>query len=233
MKTSTFISKKIGRAIGDYNMIDEGDRILVGVSGGKDSLCMLKKLQEHKSRTHIKYDLVPVHFNENQRNSSALEKYFKANDIDYTIVKKVGIKKTIRNKKPCFNCSWERKVNLFQTASKFKCAKIALAHHKDDIVQTMLLNLFFAGDISTMVPNQKLFKGGISIIRPLAYIEEKMIVEYAEAEKFPKLPYKCPHGDNSTRKLMVDIIARVEKKNKSVRTNMFRAMKRVRAEYLP
>ncbi|MFH2137166.1 MAG: ATP-binding protein [Candidatus Omnitrophota bacterium] len=222
-KAENLIRKFMGQAIGDYNMIEPQDRILVGVSGGKDSLCLLNMLRQRQRFSPVKYEIFPVHFNENDENTKVIEQYFKDYGFEYVILPKKWVKKTKRGKKPCFNCSWERRTNLFKIARKLNCRKIALAHHKDDMIQTTLLNMFYAGDISTMVPSQEFFQGNIYIIRPLAYVEERFLEQYAKENNLPNLPFKCPHGEKSSRRLMKELIDQVAKDCPDVRTNIFRS----------
>ena len=231
-KNTQYIRKQMGRAITDYSMINEHDRILIAVSGGKDSLCLLEMLRQRLNFSPVKYEIFPVHFNEQKANTEVLEKYFKKNNYSYRIVEQTEKPRKKQRKSPCFNCSWERRKRLFQIAAELKCNKIALAHHMDDIIQTTLLNLFFMGQISTMGPYQELFGGKCHIIRPLAYVSEKALVVYSKARGFPKMKVQCPYGKDSARKFVSDEIKRIEKRSPEVRKNIFRALKRVKRDYL-
>ncbi len=231
-KNTQYIRRQMGRAIADYSMLNEQDRVLIAVSGGKDSLCLLEMLRQRQSFSPVKYEIFPVHFNVERTNAQILEKFFKKNNYSYRIVKKIEKTRKKQRKSPCFNCSWERRKRLFQIASELKCNKIALAHHMDDIIQTTLLNLFFMGQISTMGPSQELFGGECYIIRPLAYVREKSLEVYAKARKFPKMKVQCPYGKDSARKFVSDEIKRIEKKCPEVRKNIFRALKRIKRDYL-
>ncbi|MFH1093210.1 MAG: ATP-binding protein [Candidatus Omnitrophota bacterium] len=231
-KNTQYIRKQMSRVIKDYSMINEGDRILIAVSGGKDSLCLLEMLRARQSFSPVKYEISPVHFNEETINAHILEKYLKSNNYSYRIVGQIEKPRKKPRKSPCFNCSWERRKRLFQIAEELKCNKIALAHHMDDIIQTTLLNLFFMGEISTMRPYQELFGGKCHIIRPLAYVPEKALAAYSKARKFPKMKVQCPHGKDSARKFISDEIKRIEKRSPEVRKNVFRSLKRIRSDYL-
>ncbi len=232
-KTAGFIRKKMGRAIGDYRMIESGDRILLAVSGGKDSLCLTHMLRERQKYSPVKYELFPVHFDTNARNCRVIKKYFKEHDIEIRIIKppKERVLKN-RKKNPCFNCSWERRKFLFRAAEELKCGKIALAHHLDDIIQTTLMNICMMGQISTMVPKLNIFSGRTQIIRPLAYVPEKAIVDYARLRGFPVMPVKCRHSARSNRAFMANIIDQVEERSKDVRKNIFYSLKRIKKDYL-
>ncbi len=228
-----YISKKVGRAIIDYNMLCEGDKIAVAVSGGKDSMTLLKVLHDRQSFVPIKYDLLAVHVDLGYclSHTKTLEKYFKKNGYNYCI-EKVNILKNSKRDVNCFWCSWNRRKALFQTANRLGCNKVALGHHKDDIAETVLLNLFFQGEVSAMSPKQELFNGAITLIRPLAYVEEKEIVRFAKTQDFPSQKCLCPNYSASNRTKMGKIIKELEKVNPSVKTNICRAVKRIKSSYL-
>jgi len=229
-----YISKGMGRAIMDYRMLDPGDRIAVAVSGGKDSLTLLRFLLLRKSFVPIQYELVALHVDMGYPKSisAKLEKIFKKLKVEYKIIKSDVLKKTPKNKINCFWCSWNRRKELFIESDKLGCTKIAFGHHLDDITETMLLNLFLQGEISTMAPKQELFKGKIKIIRPLAYIEERFINQFAKESKLGYDSCLCPHSVTSNRSLAGKIIRRVGKICPDVKKNIFRSLKRVKKDYL-
>lgn len=229
-----YISKRVGRAIIDYQMLSDGDKIAVAVSGGKDSLTLLRVLNDRKRFVPIKYELLAVHIDLGYPKSCAkvLEKYFKKIGVNYHI-EKVGIlKKTKPKDISCFWCSWNRRKALFETANRFGSTKVALGHHKDDIVETILLNLFFQGEISAMSPKQELFKGKITLIRPLAYVEEYMIKRFAKEEGLPNQTCICPNSITSNRTKMAKIISEIKMVCPDVKTNIFRSIKRIKKDYL-
>jgi len=229
-----YISKRIGRAIIDYNMLSEGDKIAVAVSGGKDSLTLLRILNDRRAFVPIKYSLVAVHIDMGYPKSISkkLEKYFKKAGIDYHIEKVDTLRKTSKEDINCFWCSWNRRKALFEAADRFKCTKIALGHHMDDIIETILLNLFFQGEISAMKPKQELFKGKITLIRPLAYVEEYMIKRFAKEEKIPHDTCVCPHSVTSNRAKMGKIIQDLKRACPEVKKNIFRSVRRIKKDYL-
>jgi tRNA 2-thiocytidine biosynthesis protein TtcA len=158
--------------------------------------------------------------------SGKMEKFFKENGYEYYI-KKINILDTVngdRSKIDCFWCSWNRRKHLFELAHKYKCSKLALGHHMDDVAHTLLLNLFFQADFSSMAPKQELFKGKIHIIRPLVYVGEKELTEFAKESEFPLACCRCPNAGKNNRTLMRDIIARVEKVCPSAKVNLFRSI---------
>ncbi|HQJ15916.1 MAG TPA: ATP-binding protein [Candidatus Omnitrophota bacterium] len=229
-----YISKRAGRAIIDHKMIDDGDRIAVAVSGGKDSLTLLQILADRRKFVPIRYDLVAVHvdFGFHPRQTKYLIRRFKSMGIPYSIEKSDILKRTDPEKINCFWCAWNRRRELFCAADRLNCGKVAFGHHKDDIAQTMLMNLFFHGEISTMCPRQELFKGKIVVIRPLAYVEESMIRKFARQRKFLTVSCQCPHADVSKRRTVSRIIAGLAKICPEVTTNINKSTGRIKKDYL-
>ena len=232
--TEYYISKRVGKAIIDYDMLCEGDKIAVAVSGGKDSLTLLRVLNDRRQFVPIKYDVLAVHIDLGYPRSCArrLSAYFKKQGINYHIEKVDILKETKRKDISCFWCSWNRRKALFGAANGLGCTKVALGHHKDDIIETVLLNLFFQGEISAMSPKQELFKGKITLIRPLAYVEEKMIERFAKEAKLPHETCACPNSITSNRTKMAGIINELKKTCPDVKTNIFRSVKRIKKDYL-
>lgn len=233
--TEYYISKGIGKAITDYDMLRDSDKIVVAVSGGKDSLTLLKVLKDRQRFVPVKYKLFAVHIDLGYPKSIAgpLEKYFKKLGVDYHIEKVDTLKQMKRKDIDCFWCSWNRRKALFETADRLGCVKVALGHHMDDIIQTMLLNLFFHGEISAMSPKQELFGGKIMLIRPLAYVEENLIKKFAKSTGFPDFNCKCPNSLTSNRAHMGEIIRDLKRSNPDVKKNIFRSLKKIKSEYLP
>jgi len=229
-----FISKRVGKAVWDYGMLSDGDKVAVGVSGGKDSLALLYLLHYRRSFVPIKYELLALHIDSGYPRSftKVLVNHFKKLGVAYHIVKTDLLKKTKRKEINCFWCSWNRRKALFKAADRLGCNKIALAHHKDDIVETILLNLFFHGETSAMSPKQTLFDGKITIIRPLAYIEEKEIVRLVKKLRLPVQECLCPNAQTSNRTRIGGIIKSLERVCPEVKTNIFKSIKRIKKDYL-
>jgi len=236
-----YLSKKVGKAMTDYQMLSDGDRIAVGVSGGKDSLSLLRILASRQAFCPIKYQLVAVHIDlgNSLSQTKRLKNYFNRAGYKYTI-KKLNLypkgKSRISGKsgqdKSCFWCSWNRRKMLFTTAAEYRCNKVALGHHLDDITQTILLNLFFNAEISAMSPKQELFSGQLTVIRPLAYVQEKEIIRFAKQENLPYHRYNCPNSLVSNRKRVAGIIRDLERICPNLKTNIFRSIKRIKKDYL-
>ncbi|MFH1996023.1 MAG: ATP-binding protein [Candidatus Omnitrophota bacterium] len=229
------ISKQIGKAIGDYNMIVDGDRILVAVSGGKDSLTLLSMLAERRKWAPVSYELIAAHIKTDFACASCvhertLEKFFTDTGVRY-VFDKVNVLED-DGTTSCFWCSWNKRKALFETAERLGCRKIAFGHHKDDIIETTLLNLFFKGEISTMNPYQEMFKGEIVLIRPLCFTEEAALRQFAEESAFPSKLCKCPFGNVSNRKYIKEFIGGLEKRSPDVKTNIFRSISRIKRDYI-
>ena len=232
--TEYFISKRIGKAITDYNMLSDGDKILVAVSGGKDSLTLLQVLNQRRKFVPIKYDLLAVHIDMGYpcQHPKLLARHFKKIGVDYHIEKIDILKGKSRKDISCFWCSWNRRKALFEVADRLGCTKVAFGHHHDDIIETILMNLFFHGEIAAMSPKQELFGGKIVLIRPLAYTDEDMIVKFAKTLDFPHHKCSCPNSITSQRTKMTKIIAELKKVCPDVKKNIFRSVKRIKKDHL-
>jgi tRNA 2-thiocytidine biosynthesis protein TtcA len=230
------IRSLVGKAIHRYGLIQDGDRILVGVSGGKDSLTLLHLLHERRKRVPIDYELLPAHIDLGfgSERTGILKEFIEAKGlpfhIEYTNIGRRANSEENREN-PCFLCSWERRKVLFQLANRLKCNKVALGHHKDDIIETLLLNMFYSGEISSMLPLQSLFKGKIILIRPLALLEEKKIERFARAMHLPFGSSGCPSSGYTKRKEVKELIGVLEKKNHRIKGNIFRSLSNIKLEY--
>ncbi len=231
------IRSLMGKAIHRYGLIEDGDRVLVGVSGGKDSLTLLHLLHERRKRVPIEYELIPVHIDLGFGSSrqETLRDFFETRGLSYHIEKtQIGRLAHSRENRenPCFLCSWERRKAVFQAAHRLRCNKIAFGHHKDDIIETFLLNLFYSAEISTMLPVQAIFKGKLSIIRPLALVEEKKIARFARETGLPVESSGCPSSGSTKRREIKELIASLESRNRRIKGNIFRALSNVKPDYL-
>ncbi len=231
------VNRDLGKALHHYKMIDHGDRILVGVSGGKDSLALLTLLQARLARIPITYALVPVYIDPGFSGgfSRALQQYLDGMGFSLCIEKTdYGlVAHSDKNREnPCFLCARLRRKRLFEIADEAGCNKIAFGHHKDDIIETFFLNLFYSGNISTMRPIQSFFNGKITVIRPLAYVDEDRIRRLAAAQAFPDFCNPCPRAKISKRKEIKDMLDQLYRSNKKVKGNVFSALKNVNPDYL-
>ena len=218
-------------------MLRDGDRILVGVSGGADSLTMMWMLAERLPRIPINFELFPVHidpgfdggFSESLETYSAESGFpLRVEHTDYGVLGHSAMNR----ENPCFLCSRLRRKRLFEVADELRCNKLALGHNKDDIIETLFLNICYAGEIGTMVPAQTLFKGRFTVIRPLAYADEELIRAFAAEKHFPEYVNPCPSANNSKRQEIKAILKQLYRSNNKIKGNIFRAMSRVNLEYL-
>lgn len=236
-RTGNKINSGIGRALGEYDLIEDGDRILVAVSGGKDSLTLLKLLKEIQKWAPVKYEIFAVHVKTDLRRrggarENVLAALFRDMDVEH-VFKKVKVLDE-KGKTSCFWCSWNRRKVIFATADELGCNKVALGHHKDDIAETMLMNLLYNGEISAMNPRQELFGGKITLIRPLSYVDESLIKAFAKESGFPEQPRKCPFGRNSKRKYVKDLIKEAERRTPkaNIKTNILNSLARIKKDYI-
>jgi len=218
-------------------MLQDGDRIVVGISGGADSLTLMWLLAERLPRIPINFDLYPVHidpgfeggFSESLKCYSADSGFpLRVEHTDYGILGH----STVNRENPCFLCSRLRRKRLFKIADELGCNKLALGHNKDDIIETLFLNICYAGEISTMVPSQKFFKGRFTVIRPLAYADEDLIRTFAREQGFPEFANPCPSANHSKRQEINTLLKQLYHSNKKIKGNIFRAMSRVKLDYL-
>jgi tRNA 2-thiocytidine biosynthesis protein TtcA len=231
------LRRSVGKAIHQYRMIEDGDRIAVGVSGGKDSTSLLHLLSIRRQWIPIHYDLVAIHIDLGfDGTGKRIEPFLREEGVPYHIEKtKIGLvaHSEVNRENPCFLCARLRRKRLFEITHALGCRKIALAHHRDDIIETLLINMFYAGEFGTMVPLQPLFSGKLSIIRPLALTDESAIRQYSEAKGFDLIESGCPTTEVSSRHHIKAMVAELARKNKRIRGNLFRSMRNIRKDYLP
>lgn len=232
------IFRKTGKAMADYKMIEPDDHVIVAVSGGKDSLTMLDLIV--KWRRVLKFDFkitavnIELAFKCKEDNySSILTEFFNKNKIDFHFIP-IDVLSNLKDnqKMSCFFCARQRRIAIFKLADKIGANKVALGHHRDDIVETVLMNMFFNASFSTMVPNLSIFKGKLHIIRPLAYIEEKNIEIFTREEQLPVHNCHCPYGKTSKRAMVKDLLNNLEKQYPRIKYNIFSSMKHINSEYL-
>lgn len=231
------MKRLMGKAIHDYNMTEAGDHILVSVSGGKDSMSLLWLLRERIKRIPIEYRITAVHVDPGFGFDSAarMRSFFELHGFEHEIIEsdcgpKAHGPGNLEN--PCFLCSRLRRKAVFELADKLKCNKIAMGHHKDDIIETLFLNIFYGASVSTMMPVQKFFNGKLKVIRPLWMVDESIIKKYAESMEFPRVDLGCPTAGSSKREEIKDMLNGLYRSSKKIKGNIFHAIQNVRPEYM-
>ncbi|OYD16064.1 tRNA lysidine(34) synthetase TilS [candidate division WOR-3 bacterium JGI_Cruoil_03_51_56] len=223
-------------ALDRFRLIDEGEKVIVGVSGGPDSLCLLQLLNYHNKRFRKNWYLQAVHIDPGFEawNAQRVKNACLRIGVD-CIIKKIDVPAKLKATKTdsCFFCARERRKALFETASEFGCRKVALAHHLEDVNETFLMNLIFASSGSTFVPSQELFKGGIIVIRPLYYIDKTMITNYLKQARIRSVCNHCPYERTGSRLMIRRFLERLYKKDSRTRTNIFWGLSNLKPEYLP
>ena len=233
------LCRQVGQAIGDYNMIEDGDKIMVCLSGGKDSYAMLDILMTLRERAPINFDIIAVNLDQKQPNFPAhilpeyLDKlgvaYHIENQDTYSIVKRV----VPEGKTTCALCSRLRRGILYRVATELGATKIALGHHRDDIMETFFLNMFFGGKLKGMPPKLQSDDGKQIVIRPLAYVKEADLTRYAEVKAFPIIPCDlCGSQENLQRKQIKNMLREWEKKHTGRVDNIFASLSTVAPSHL-
>ena len=225
-------------------MIADGDHILVGLSGGKDSLALVEMLgrraQIYKPRFHVTALHVRVKERDYQTDLSYLEQFCAEAKVPL-LVRDVEIKEGERednrprlaDANPCFLCSWYRRKTLFNVAQEIGCNKIALGHHRDDLIETMLMNLIFQGAFATMPPMLQMDKMPLQIIRPLCLIDEAELIAYAAERGFRQQQKLCPFEHVSSREKVKKLLADIKALSPEAMDSMYAAMSNIKTEYLP
>jgi len=230
----------MGRAIADFRLIDPGDRILVCVSGGKDSFTMLHLLQQLQRSAPVDFSLVACNLDQGHPGFPAaqLETYLRAAGVEtlmlsedtYTTVKRL----VPEGKTACSVCSRLRRGILYNAAERHGCSKIALGHHRDDLIESLLMSMLFTGKLRSMPPKLHSDDGRNVVIRPLCYSTEADIAAFAEEKKFPIIPCDlCGSQENLQRKRVKRLLTELEAEHPGVRASLFASMGNVMTEHLP
>lgn len=228
-----------GRAIADYRMIGEGDRIMVCLSGGKDSYTLLDMLMSLQRRAPVSFSLIAVNLDQKQPGfpEDVLPEYLRALGIEFRIVEEdtysIVQRVVPEGKTTCGLCSRLRRGVLYRVAEEVGATRIALGHHRDDIVETLFLNMFFGGRMKAMPPKLRSDDGRHIVIRPLAYCPEKLIAQYARQKDFPIIPCNlCGSQENLRRKDVKQMLADWENEDPGRTDRLFRSLQNVSASHL-
>ncbi|WP_298939928.1 tRNA 2-thiocytidine(32) synthetase TtcA [uncultured Psychromonas sp.] len=238
-KLNKVLRRQTGQAIADYNMIEDGDKIMVCLSGGKDSYTLLEILSQLKKVAPIKFDIIAVNLDQKQPGfpEHVLPEYLDQLGVDYKIVEQdtysIVKEKLEPGKTTCSLCSRLRRGILYKTAKELGATKIALGHHRDDMLATMMLNLFFAGKMKSMPAKLVSDNGEHVVIRPLAYCKEKDIEAFAKLQQFPIIPCNlCGSQPNLQRQLTKDMLNEWDVKYPGRLETMFTAIQNVVPSHL-
>ncbi len=231
------IRRLVGKAICDFDLIRDGDRVLVGLSGGKDSLVLLKILAERRKVVPTRYELraVTVDLGFGGLDLERLRDFASQHDCELIVKStQIGLRahRDDNPEVPCFMCSRMRRKVLFQTASELGCNKLALGHTKDDIIVTFFMNILYSGEISTMVPRQELFGGKLTIIRPLALVDEDKVAAFARQHRLPVMEEGCPTRGRTKRAEVKAWLQELFRRDRRIKGNVFHALGNVKREYL-
>ena len=232
------LTKRFHKACADYGLIADGDHILVGLSGGKDSLALVELLGKRAQVYVPRFKVTAVHVRVKERDYhsdlSYLEDFCARVRVPF-VVRDTEIveKQETKEKHPCFLCSWYRRKALFDVAQELGCNKIAFGHHKDDLVETLLMNLIFQGSVATIPPLLQMEKMPIEMIRPLCLIDERDIQQYAELSGYEKQVKLCPLEKESNRAEVKQLLTQLEALNPNVRDSIWGAMENIKSDYLP
>lgn len=230
------ISRKLGQTIREHNLIEEGDRVLLGLSGGKDSIILLESLASRKKSFQFSFDLIVAHVHpvnlDYKINIPWLQDLCDNSGVEF-ILREIHPDITNSDKAPCFVCSWHRRKALFDLTKSLNCNKLAMGHHRDDALQTFLMNMLHHGSISSMPYSLKLFEGRLHLIRPLLNLWEEELETYAALCDYSAVEKTCPYENKTARNKSAELLKMLEKENPSAKINMFHALSNIYPEYLP
>jgi tRNA 2-thiocytidine biosynthesis protein TtcA len=235
------VVRLVGRAIGDFDLIKDGDSILVAVSGGKDSYTLLDALETLRHKAPIKYSMVAVHVDTGApgMKSDLVESYLKQHGYEYRIehtrILQVALKNNRGKKLLCSICSRLRRGLLYSLASKLGCNKIALGHNMDDLIETLLMNIFFNGQIKSMPAVSVSDKYKVTVIRPLIYVKAQAALDYASSLEAPLIDPECPvsmRPQLTNRQKVRKIIAELEKGHPFIKDSIFASLTHINTDYM-
>lgn len=233
------LRRHVGQAIADFNMIEDGDRVMVCLSGGKDSFAMLDVLLNLQASAPIQFSIIAVNLDQKQPGfpPEVLPQYLKSIGVEYKIVEEdtysIVKDKIPEGKTTCSLCSRLRRGILYRTATEVRATKIALGHHRDDILETLMLNMFFGGKLKAMPPKLVSDDGKHVVIRPLAYCKEKDLIKYADWKAFPIIPCNlCGSQENLQRKAIKQMLNDWDRRFPGRIETMFNAIQNITPSHL-
>lgn len=231
------ISRKAGTTIRDHALVGEGDHILVGLSGGKDSMILLEALAERQKAIPFDFRLSAAHVEAEgigyRIDNEQLSAFCDALDIPLHYLTITPDFNDESSKSACFVCSWHRRKRLFELTRELGANKLALGHHRKDAIETLLLNMIYHGSISSLPYSLRMFDGRLRLIRPLMDVDEALLQEYADLKKLIRIEKSCPYEDLTRRRTIDSLISRIESIHPAGPINIFRSMGKIFDAYLP
>jgi len=230
-----YVSKRVGKASVEYDMLNDNDLILVAVSGGKDSMALLELLRLRRNFIPIDYTIEAAFIDAGIPDFPLddLKAFFEREKIPFHVKRAEALCEKDWSEIDCFTCSRIRRKLLFETANELGIKKIAMGHHLDDIAETIMMNLIFRGEIGAMCPKQDFFDGELSIIRPLAYLQKSEIEKFVEEQNIYFCPKnQCPNSDETKRIMIRNLLNDLEKENHQAKKNILNGLRNIRTDYL-
>jgi tRNA 2-thiocytidine biosynthesis protein TtcA len=239
-KRRTVMLREMKRTIAKFGLLESGDHVIIAVSGGIDSLTMLDLLADKSPWWAREVRFTPVHivagFPQQEEKLENLAEFSRERGMELIVVHHPEIATIAmsgeRPQNPCFVCSRLRRKAILETAEKIDANKIAFGHHREDVLQTFLINIFWGREISTMMPIQPLFGGRFRIIRPMFMINESKVRNYALSHEIIELSAQCPMEGKTKRDYVSDLLNKLEKDHKGTKSNLFRSLFHVKPDYL-
>lgn len=225
------VFRKVGQALREYRQLSDGSHVLAALSGGKDSMCMVEQLVKWIPRLPFRVQLSAVHVrtdasDKDRNNDGYMQSFCDSLGIPLYFIYTEVLSTAGPEGVDCYHCARRRRIMLFRLANTIGADRIALGHHMDDIVETTLMNMCFNGNFSTMEPRVDLFQGRTAIIRPLAKVLERQIIDYAEERGFWRQPCECSYAKFAMRGKMKSLVATLEDLYPDVRQNIFASSQR-------
>jgi tRNA 2-thiocytidine biosynthesis protein TtcA len=247
MRFEEKIRRLVGKGIFGYELLKDGDHVLVALSGGEDSLVLTHFLSFWKDKVRIRAKLTAIHLDmgfpkeedKYLNGISFLRAFCEERGIEFIFEKtNYGLQAITAfdegKVNPCFVCSWHRRKHLFRMAERLEANKIAFGHHRDDVLTTFFMNLFFHGELSALVPSQEMFKGKLYIIRPLYFVDKQLISSFVAEKGWQVLENPCPFSKETMRYVVNELLQqKVYPLNPKVKNSIFKALFNPRLDYLP